>query len=79
MVRTRRGTRGVTILRPEFQSGGPVMKGQLRRSDGNRVKKTVTAVVVACSAFALGLAIPAAAANSGYILQQTAYEYAGNV
>jgi hypothetical protein len=36
-------------------------------------------VAIATVALGLGMAVPALADNSGYILQQTTYEYGGNV
>jgi hypothetical protein len=41
--------------------------------------RALVAAGVVLSALILGLAVPALAASSGYVLQQTAYEYAGDV
>ena len=41
--------------------------------------RTLVATGVVLSALFLGLAMPALAASSGYVLQKTTYEYGGNV
>jgi type II secretory pathway pseudopilin PulG len=44
-----------------------------------RIRRTLGLAVVALSALLIGLSVPVLAASSGYVLQQTLYEYAGNV
>lgn len=55
------------------------MKSRTLALEWNTFGQKVGMVAVVLTALLLGVAVPALAASSGYVLQQTTYEYAGNV
>lgn len=58
---------------------GSAMNGRTLTPERYAFGRRVAAFAVVLSALLLGLTVPALAASSGYILQQTIHEYAGNV